>query len=369
MAKTTARKWVKAFFMLLSFIVVFLFLITCLTPWLNPSVFWWIGFCGIIAPHLLVLLLFSFLFWLIVKPKLALIPLVALCIGYQQISVLFAYNSKDKMNKNRSLKDLRIVSWNIQSFNGLNETKTLRKHVKTDIVKSIREYDPDIVCLQEFNSAVGDANNIGLFKDRYPYYFFSKDYTRKNNYYSGCIVFSKLPIIDSGKIKYPIAESLIYVDVKKGNDTIRVFTTHLQSFKFKKADYEDIEKIKQQDEDVFPASKNIVQKMKIAFQRRGKQALIVKKEIDKSPFPSVICGDFNDVPNSYTYFHIRSNNRSDAFLKKGFGIGRTFLALALTLRIDYILPDKDFAVNKFDLVDEGLSDHSMLVADLSLHKL
>ncbi|MFX8389455.1 endonuclease/exonuclease/phosphatase family protein, partial [Acinetobacter baumannii] len=87
-------------------------------------------------------------------------------------------------------------------------------------------YNPDVVCLQEFNTSTGDANNINLLKEKYPFYFFSKDYARKNNYHSGCIIFSKLPIIDSGKVKYPIAESLIYADVQAGKDTIRIFTTH-----------------------------------------------------------------------------------------------------------------------------------------------
>jgi endonuclease/exonuclease/phosphatase family metal-dependent hydrolase len=79
----------------------------------------------------------------------------------------------------------------------------------------------------------------------------------------------------------------------------------------------------------------------------------------------VICGDFNDVPNSYTYFHIRKDWQ-DAFLQTSLGIGRTYLALALTLRIDYILPDKNFYILQFDLVDEDLSDHLMLVADIGI---
>ncbi len=107
--------------------------------------------------------------------------------------------------------------------------------------------------------------------------------------------------------------------------------------------------------------------MRLAFKRRGIQAGIVRTELDKSPYASIICGDFNDVPNSYTYFHIKGSWQ-DAFLKKGFGIGRSFIALAPTLRIDYILADPDFNIKMFDMVDEGLSDHIMLVSDLQLKK-
>ena len=107
--------------------------------------------------------------------------------------------------------------------------------------------------------------------------------------------------------------------------------------------------------------------MKLAFRLRGEQANIVKNKLAESHYPTIICGDFNDVPNSYTYHHIKQNFQ-DAFLEKDFGIGRTYNALASTLRIDYILCDKNFSVQQFDMVDENLSDHILLVADLKLKK-
>ncbi len=230
------------------------------------------------------------------------------------------------------------------------------------------QLQPDIICMQEFNNA-SNADNISLFKKQYPYHYFSRDYLRANGtYQSGCIIFSRFPIVDTGQIQYPVAESLIYADIVKGEDTIRIYTTHLQSFKFKKEDYNDIEKIKEQDDESLAASKSIMRKMKLAFSRRGVQANIVKEEIDKSPYPSIICGDFNDVPNSYTYFHIKGDNRQDAFLQKSFGIGRSFIALAPTLRIDYILPTRQFDVKQFEMVNDDLSDHIMLVTDLVLKK-
>ena len=107
--------------------------------------------------------------------------------------------------------------------------------------------------------------------------------------------------------------------------------------------------------------------MKLAFTRRGVQSDIVRSQRDLSNLPSIVTGDFNDVPNSYTYFNIKGNWQ-DCFLKKDFGIGKTYLSLAPTLRIDYILADNRFSVKQFDMVDEDLSDHMMLVTDLRLNK-
>ncbi len=371
MAKSPTRKFFKIFFIIINFLVVILFLLGCLSPWLNPEKFVWIGFIGIAMPYLILILIFSIIFWLVAKPKLALIPVITLLIGWQQIHVMFGFKWKTEFTKTKTENTIRIVDWNVESFNGLSKSKFIKKHIREEVADVIINLKPDIICMQEFNSAYHQAtqwDNISLFSKEYPYHYFSKDYHRNNGMYqSGCIIFSKYLLIDSGKTKFKTSESLIYVDVVKATDTFRVYTTHLQSFKFKKEDYDDIEKIKEQDEDALAASKNIFTKMKLAFKRRGAQVNIVKNEIAKSPYSSIICGDFNDVPNSYTYFQIKEN-RQDAFLKKDFGIGKSFIALAPTLRIDYILPDNHFDVLQFDLVDEDLSDHLLLVTDLRLKK-
>ena len=367
MAKNDFRRATKTTFKIINLIISLLFLVACLSPYINPANWWMNGFTGLIVPYLILAQIFFVIFWLMAKPKLVAIPLLTLGIAWQQIVVVFAWHPGAGFSKHRHDAVLRIVDWNVQSFNGLSKNREIKKLIPNELSASILKMQPDIICLQEFNNA-SNADNISLFKKQYRYHYFSKDYTRSHDaYQSGCIIFSKFPIIDSGKLNYPVAESLIYADIVKDGDTIRIYTTHLQSFKFKKADYEDIEKIKEQDEETLSASKSVMRKMKLAFSRRGIQAHLVRDEIDKSPYPSVICGDFNDVPNSYAYFHIKGE-RQDAFLEKGFAIGRTFISLAPTLRIDYILPDRHFEVKQFDMVDEDLSDHIMLVTDILLKK-
>jgi endonuclease/exonuclease/phosphatase family metal-dependent hydrolase len=108
--------------------------------------------------------------------------------------------------------------------------------------------------------------------------------------------------------------------------------------------------------------------MQLAYSRRAVQASMIRNAADTTKLPSIICGDFNDVPASYAYFKIKGTTRNDAFLKKSWGVGRTFYAIAPTLRIDYILPELRFEIKQFDLIDENLSDHLLLVADLSLKK-
>lgn len=343
------------------------FLIACLVPYLNPSVWWFMGLLGISFPYLALLLVFFIFFWLIAKPVFSIIPIIALLIGWRQLQVLFATNKYETFTEKKDSTHLRIVDWNIRSFVGMSNKADKKRIDRATIPETIIAQNPDVICLQEFNNSL-IQNNVIPFTERYPYHYFSRDYERnKLDYRSGSIIFSKFPIVDSGRVQFPgnSSESLIYADIKTPRQIIRIFTTHLQSFKFKKEDYEDLDEIKTTRQKALSGSKSIIEKMKLAYTKKGEQANIVRKALDHSSYPSIICGDFNDVPNSYTYFHIRKDWQ-DAFLSTSLGIGRTYLALAPTLRIDYILPDNNFYINQFDLVDEDLSDHLMLVADIGI---
>jgi endonuclease/exonuclease/phosphatase family metal-dependent hydrolase len=368
MAVRTVRRIFRKIFVILNGIIAALFLIALLVPYLNPATWWFMGFLGLMFPYLATLLVFFIFFWLVLKPKFFLVPLVILLIGYKQLSVLFAANKYQTFTDKKDSTRLRLIDWNIRSLEGMSNKAEKKRVDRATIPSTIIKQNPDVVCLQEFNTSASQ-DNLAPFADKFKYHFFSSDFTRTTpaGYQAGSIILSRYPIVDSGRVQFPgqKGESLIYADIQKGDKIIRVFTTHLQSFQFKKQDYEDLEKIRNTEEPALPASKGIFQKMKLAFNKRGEQSRIVREALDKSPYPTLICGDFNDVPNSYTYFHIRGDWQ-DVFLATSLGIGRTYLALAPTLRIDYILPDKNFLIHQFDMIDEGLSDHLMLISDLSL---
>ena len=118
---------------------------------------------------------------------------------------------------------------------------------------------------------------------------------------------------------------------------IRIFTTHLQSVLFKTKDFRNVEIIRNAEDSILEASRSLAKKLKNALGLRGYQADTVRKQLDASPYPLIICGDFNDVPNSYTYFHIRGNLQ-DAFIQKVLESAEAIYIFRPLLRIDYILP-------------------------------
>jgi len=278
---------------------------------------------------------------------------------------------------------IKIMTWNVHLFD-LGEW-TRDKAAQGKILDLIKQENPDILCLQEFymDKAVNaEPYTFQIRQLGYPYFEFSGESRAAKRFINisagekevieiGHAVFSKYPL--SNARKYILGEknyNMMSVDVTI--DSIRSFNLnvlHLRSVRFRDDDINYIESVKRKGAaaEETRKSKLLLFKLRDAFSERAAQANIIDSVKKETDLPRVICGDFNDVPNSYAYFHIRTD-RQDAFLAKDFGIGRTFNAIAPTLRIDYILPDKNFEIQQFDMVDEDLSDHLMLVTDLRLKK-
>lgn len=363
----------RRFFIYTNIAVVIFFLLACLTPFLNPGKWWFISFLGLAFPFLLLAVILFAAGWLIVlKPRLVIISGVALLLGLKNIIVFFAFHQPSSFNYKKEPGTIRIVSWNVARFIELKRNTNKGSQARLKMLELIRQQDADVLCLQEFHTSIDSAyyNNIKAVQDLgYPYFYFSFDTDGDNHYYSS-IIFSRLPIIDSGKIRYPrptLPDALIHADIRLGKDTVRIYTTHLQSLQLGKRDYDRISKIKSGEDSMVENSRNILSKIKRGFTNRSLQADVVDEVIGDSPHPVLFCADLNDVPNSYTYATVRGNLQ-DAFLKKGFGIGRTFSALSPTLRIDYIFADKNFTIHQFNRIVKRYSDHYMIVADVELKK-
>ncbi len=372
------RTVIKRFFIIANCIVVVFFGMACLNAFLHPAKWWFIAFTGLAFPFLLVLVFGFFIFWLVFRSKWALLPLLTMVAGYSNIRALLGFNYGSTFpEKKTSPAHIRVMSWNVHAYTGQVKKSDSANHERNDILKFIRQKEPDIICMQEFIeirhktffSNVQDIQALG-----YPYHYRVTDYERrKDNFQLGVVIFSKYPIIDSihfrypGPQKYRASESLIGADIKINNDTIRVYNTHLQSVLFGDDEFRKLEIIKNVEDSLVDASRSIVRKLKLGYSYRGDQVDIVRRELDASAYPEIICGDFNDIPNSYTYFRVKGD-RQDAFQEKGAGIGRTFSSISPTLRIDYIMADKQFEVTGYKSYVLSYSDHYPVLTDLRLRR-
>jgi endonuclease/exonuclease/phosphatase family metal-dependent hydrolase len=148
-------------------------------------------------------------------------------------------------------------------------------------------------------------------------------------------------------------------DLLIGRDTVRLFNLHLESVRLRHEDYSFISGFDLQfekDEKIQENSLRIIKKLKTAFTRRAGQVSYLSEAIKDSPYPVILCGDFNDTPNSYTYQQL-TDKLVDSFKESGTGFGNTYIGKLPSFRIDYILHDDYFISSDYQRKTISLSDH------------
>lgn len=290
---------------------------------------------GLAFPIFLVINVLFLIFWLLVKYKFALFPLIVLIVCYPQIRSYVPINYQTKEVPEGCIK---VLSYNVMNFNGMNK--------ESEILDYIAHSDADIVCLQEYaestNSKHLTAKDIKKAMSDYPH---SKVvHLCQNRGGNQVAIFSKFPILSSKQINYQSQyNGSVVFTLKVGADTLLLINNHLESNKLTKEDKDTFGKmLKEPDaQNVKSGSRQLIKKLAEASAIRSAQADSIAKVIDQSPYESIIvCGDFNDTPISYAH-RVISKNLNDAFEKSGSGLGISYNQNRFYFRIDHILTSKN----------------------------
>lgn len=370
MKKPFLRRLTKKILVISNIILAVLFLAGANVKYFDPQYWWFLSLFTLLLPYLLLTLTLFFLFWSFVKPFWIFISLITIFISWHAVRNVFSMHLPHEFSLKKSNEDIRIMSWNLELLNILHYKD--RPQVKQEILDLINKYDPDVACFQEMvagesKKAINYFPEIDKalhFKDYLYSYRVRDDFDRNHHY--GIIVFSKLPIIRKQTlVNSPNSynSTFQFVDVLGGKDTFRIFNIHLQSLKFSETNLIYLDKGTVPPEGNISESKNIISKIKQGVLKRASQASFIKDELNHSPYPVIVCGDFNDVPVSYAYETIGEGLRN-AFVEKGSGISRTFGSISPTLRIDNIFTDEKFKIVQFTRIKKLLSDHFPIVADI-----
>lgn len=372
--KLSIRRFTKRIFVIITVLVSLCMVLVALIPHLNPDTFWWIGILGIGFIFLLFAQIFFLIFWLLLKSRWTWLPLIVLILSIQQIKAVVAWSPLTTWAQEKPAEHLRVLDWNVSRWDEYNKVQKGGQSFRQDMLNVIQKQNADVLCLQEFFESKMPKKHeptiIEIVSMGYPYYYFSPEGSKYGGkYLTGVAIFSKFPILDSARVSFSRnsrAESIISCDINKNGKIFRIATTHLQSVLFDANDYQNIEAIKTKNTEAIPeASRTILRKLKKGYAYRSEQARQVREHVENSPYPVIITGDFNDIPNSYSYFTIRKNLK-DAFIEKGFGLGKTFRFISPTLRIDFILIDPGMKVRQYKKIKVPYSDHYPILADLEL---
>ncbi len=262
---------------------------------------------------------------------------------------------------------LSVMSYNVGFFNWYASDDTLEH-----IFNTIREARPDILCFQDyfFSPHLKNRRKLDSFRLKMGYKYRYENISRKvpKTLHTGMALYSKYPIFNVTVV--PIVKTgsngAFYADVRVGNDTFRVFNIHLQSVGLRENEY-TITGLEQSPVSVKSSFSLSLKKLRRAFRRRSVQVAAIKEQIALSPYPVILCGDFNDTPGSYAYAQLNSI-LDDSFLSGGNGLGTTFAGKLPFLRIDYVLNSPSFTVMDSRVIKEKGSDHYPVLSRFELNK-
>lgn len=176
----------------------------------------------------------------------------------------------------------------------------------------------------------------------------------------GIAIYSKLPIINTGEIRSESDEFLnsIFADVLSGEDTIRIYNTHLESMSINVENVVNTDRLAQ-------SYKDTGYRLRSGFMSRSRQIEGLTKNIERCKYKVILCGDLNELPYSYPYFSLRGL-LYNAFEKAGNGFGFTYNGKLFFLRIDNQFYSKDITIHNF-MTHRNIdySDHFPLIASYS----
>lgn len=310
---------------------------------------------------------FVIMLWLTIRLSFwAFVPFILLIITFQDFTTHYSFSIFKKYESNE--KSIKIISYNVRGFRD-NEWE-----LTTDsLINFINSQKADIIALQE---CWGGDIPIDTLKERLTgmqyMFLFSADADSKYHNSAGIVIFSKFPLLKQHSIDFQnSANKAQYCDVIMDADTIRVFNMHLQTTGIDRDERvmlskENITSKQEIDSTEREVLKTIYNKVAEANIMRAHQVDSLSPIISQSRHPIVVCGDFNDVPQSYTYRTIvSSGDLTDSFKKAGSGYGHSFNDFFNLLRIDYILYSDRYKALTYDSPDIKLSDHNPVIVTIT----
>ena len=326
-----------------------------------PSVSSIIPFMGLILPVLLLLNLAAAIYWTVRWRCWLFIPLVAILgnWGYLTRILKFPFSAPSSVTATQP-GTLTVVTYNADSFN-----KEQTGYTCKEVAEFMKNQNADIICFQEFgiNTYFTEDSVRNTFSD-WKYCYIPHDTASILQ----IAVFSKYPLSSQQLITFPNTKNCsLWCDVDINGRTIRLFNNHLQTTEVTSNKSRLLRRLAREDTDgTEQAAVELTEGLNENFKKRALQAEHMSKLISASPHPTLVCGDFNSLPSSYTYQTMKGDKLKDGFQTCGYGYMYTFHYFKRLLRIDYILHTPDIEGIDYFSPDLDYSDHNPVVMRMKL---
>ena len=317
-------------FILTVFHVVIIALLfgTIMNAYIPPSVFGMLNLLSLGFPILIIINILLLIFWIISWKKRAAVFLL--------LSLFFIIPTRRWINYTSTRKE--IPNLKIISLNGKSG-----KFGDENIYGFLNDQKADVVFTQEYKSAE-NLKGFEFFERRFPV----------------VKIQSRFPIVESGIVETDAKNGrCIYADIKVNGKIIRFVNVYMEPFYLNKSMVKPTKDMNVNEE----KAKKVLQMLVPTFRKHQSQIAPIKGFLDSSPYPIILAGDFNSVPNSYEYYKL-SEGLEDTFLKVGKGSGTSFHDFKFPIKIDHIFASKSVTPISYK-VDRSvkISDHFPVIAE------
>ena len=345
-------------------ILFLLAVILCIVSvYVSPASVKWMSLCPFALKYVLIGLAVMMLIWLFVNYKVAIPIAVVVFVGFKYFS--HEYSIRDKSLDDQA--DFKVMSYNVKCFGILDKNSNL---LREKTLQTITETNADILCLQEayWANKAADFPTLDVLSKNLKANSVTKVALTNFNYgVGGLAIVTRYPVIN--QYSHPFdstANGFMYVDILMNEDTVRLYNCHLQSIMIIYSDVEISRRREGFNRENKEKAKSLYSKFSEASAHRAMQVDTLVATLDTCPYPVMLCGDFNDIPLSYTCFNVLAAGEKlhDTFMERGDGTGRTFSIAGVDFRIDYIMHSNFFKCLRHKVLDFNISDdHYPVVAE------
>ena len=330
---------------------------------LNPAQHPILSVMGMTFPVFLIVNLLFLFVWLTIKWKKAWIPIVGFAAVYVPLTLFMPLNLRQDVPEGT----IKVISYNVCTYGG-----NYKYEQGFDTVFNYLERQKaDIVCLQE------DVDSWRRFVfQRYQKIYPYNDTTElhKNAFTYNCVgIHTRYPIIRKERIWYDSnTNGSVAYYLNTGKDTLLVINNHLEGTHLSDGERDNYQRMirgKMERDTVKAESMLLIEKLGKNNAKRAPQADAVHRYIEAHrQYPTIVCGDFNDTPISYTRRTI-AQGLTDCFKETGRGLGLSINQKGFYFRIDYILCSSDLQPYNCEIDDEmDASDHFPVICYLKMRE-
>lgn len=302
---------------------------------LNPDIHPMLSNANLLFPVFIVVNLAFLVFWLLFKWRWALIPFAGYLVCYVPMRQYTPFN----VSREAPPGSIKILSYNVHGFSGLGSAEGTPKR----LLSYIAAQDADIVCLQEANIGHLEAMADSILGNLYPY----REDVRAADGGDRVAVWSKYPVVRKERVEYSSKGNLsaaFYLKLPK--DTLLVVNNHLETTGLSPEDrsqFKSLVKGELRDKQVVErASRLLIYKLAEATAKRAPQARAVARYVkDHQGTPMIVCGDFNDGPQSYSLLTV-AEGLTDCYVSTANGPGISYNRNGFFVRIDHVLCSNDW---------------------------